>query len=282
MSALASAIQSLVNVRQTLVQRYSSAVITTEAILMYLFLYGPIVLLVALSFNSSRSVLVWEGFTTKWYRQLFSGEIFAQIDPSVAATALWNSIQIAVVSVVVALVFGTMLAITLDRHEFPGKRALRGLVYLPIIVPSVVTGISLLMFYQLVGQDLSIWTATAAHIMFNISFVTIVVFTRLQQFDRSIEEAAMDLGANELETFRYVTLPAIKPGLIAAALLAFTMSFDDFVITFFVIGNQNTLPIFFFSMVRQGVTPGVNVIATLILIGTVALVIGANRYQRVT
>ena len=249
-----------------------SVLLAAEAAFVYLFLYVPIAVVIALSFNDSRYAVVWRGFTTKWYEALLAGETVARVNPEAAYEALLHSLEIAVVTVVVSVVFGTMLAFALDRYEFPGKSALLGVVYMPIIIPSIVMGISLLLFYNIVGIALGIHTAIIAHVAFDISFVAVVVAARLQQFDRTLEEAAKDLGANELETFRYVTFPAIKPGVLAGALLAFAMSFDDFVVTFFVIGNQNTLPIFFFSMVRQGITPGVNVVASLIVVVTLALV----------
>lgn len=251
---------------------WGGPLLALEAALVYLFLYVPIVVLIALSFNDSRYALVWQGFTTEWYADLLAGNTVARVDPSAAFSALVHSVEIALVTVVVSVVFGTMLAFALDRYEFPGKGLLTGVVYMPIIIPSIVMGISLLLFFNIVGMSLGLHTATIGHIAFDISFVAIVVLARLQRFDRTLEEAAKDLGANELETFRYVTLPLLKPGIMAGALLAFAMSFDDFVVTFFIIGNQNTLPIFFFSMVRQGITPGVNVVAALIIVGTMALV----------
>jgi spermidine/putrescine transport system permease protein len=258
---------------------WGGPLLAVEAALVYLFLYIPIVVLIALSFNDSRYALVWQGFTTEWYADLLAGNTVARVDPSAAFSALVNSVEIALVTVIVSVVFGTMLAFALDRYEFPGKGLFTGVVYMPIIIPSIVMGISLLLFFNVVGMSLGLHTATIGHIAFDISFVAIVVLARLQQFDRTLEEAAKDLGANELETFRYVTLPQLKPGIMAGALLAFAMSFDDFVVTFFIIGNQNTLPIFFFSMVRQGITPGVNVVAALIIVGSMGLVGAAQWFE---
>lgn len=267
-------------------RRYRSSIfergtvlLSLEALLMYLFLYIPIIVVIALSFNDSQYVLVWNGFTTKWYEALLSGQEVARVDPVKAWVALRHSLEIAIVTVLVSTVFGTMLAFAMDRYEFPGKNLLLGIVYMPIIIPSIVMGISLLIFFNLVGMSLGIDTAIIGHIAFDISFVAVVVAARLQSFDETLEEAAKDLGANELETFRYVTLPVIKPGVLAGALLAFAMSFDDFVVTFFIIGTQNTLPIFFFSKVRMGVTPGVNVIAALIIVITMGVVAIAQRFQ---
>ncbi|MFH5800473.1 ABC transporter permease [Haladaptatus sp. CMAA 1911] len=259
--------------------RNGGTILAVETLLFYLFLYVPIAVLISLSFNNSRYALVWQGFTTKWYKALLAGQTVARVDPNAAFTALVHSVEIALVTVVVSTIFGTMLAFALDRHQFPGKRLFTGLVYMPIIIPSIVMGISLLLFFNIIGITLGLHTAIIGHVAFDISFVAIVVLARLQSFDHTLEEAAKDLGANELETLRYITLPLLKPGILAGSLLAFAMSFDDFVVTFFIIGNQNTLPIFFFSMVRQGITPGVNVVAALIIIVTMAVVAVAQWFE---
>lgn len=270
---------TLRRVRSKLMERYGGYILGVEAGLVYLFLYLPIAVLVALSFNDSRYAIVWRGFTTQWYEQLLAGNTISRVNPEVAFVALQNSILIAVVTVAVSVVFGTMLAMALDRYVFPGKSLFAGIVYMPLIIPSIVMGISLLLFFNFIGLDQGLGTAIIGHIAFDISYVTVIVLARLQSFDETLEEAAKDLGAAELETFRYVTLPAIKPGIIAGALLGFAMSFDDFVVTFFIIGNENTLPIFFFGMVRQGISPGVNVVATLILAVTLGAIVLAQRIQ---
>lgn len=263
-------------------ERFGGVFLGAEAALVYLFLYVPVFILVGLSFNDSRYAIVWEGFTTKWYADLLAGKSIGRVDPDMAFTALRHSVEIAVVTVVVSVIIGTMLALALDRYEWPGKQLFTGVVYMPLIIPSIVMGISLLIFFNIVGITQGIGTAVIGHIAFDISYVTVIVLARLQNFDRTLEEAAMDLGARELETFRYVTFPLIKPGIIAGALLGFAMSFDDFVVTFFIIGNQPTLPIFFFSMVRQGISPGVNVVATLILVVTLLFIGLAQKVQGIT
>lgn len=265
-------------VRASLFER-GSGVLMAQAGLVYLFLYLPIVVLISLSFNDSRYAIVWQGFTTEWYTALLQGETVARVDPSAAWGAFLNSVEIAAATVVISTVFGTMLAFALDRYDFPGKRLFTGVVFMPIIIPSIVMGISLLLFFNIIGIQLGIGTAVIGHVAFGISFVAVVVAARLKTFDRTMEEAAMDLGANELETFRFVTLPMIKPGIFAGALLAFAMSFDDFVVTFFIIGQENTLPIFFFGMVRQGISPGVNVVAALIIVVTMSIVAVAQWFQ---
>ncbi len=263
-------------------ERFGSGFLGVHALLVYLFLYVPVFILVALSFNDSRYAIVWQGFTTEWYVDLFSGQAIGRVDPAVAWTALQHSVEIAIVTVLVSVVLGTMLALALDRYEFPGKQLFQGVVYMPLVIPSIVMGISLLIFFNMSGISQGIGTAIIGHIAFDISYVTVIVLARLQNFDRTMEEAAKDLGASEFETFRWVTFPIIKPGIIAGALLGFAMSFDDFVVTFFIIGNQTTLPIFFFSMVRQGISPGVNVVATIILAITFAAILLAQKVEGIT
>jgi spermidine/putrescine transport system permease protein len=268
--------------RSKLIDRHGGTVLGLEAVFVYVFLYAPIAVMIALSFNDSRLAIVWQGFTTKWWAALLSGETIARVNPTVAWIALQNSLIIAVITVIVSTTFGTMLALALNRYEFPGKSALQGVTYMPLIIPSIVMGISLLLFFNLIGLTTGVGTAIIGHIAFDISYVTVIVLARLQSFDRTLEEAAKDLGAREFETFRWVTFPLIKPGIIAGALLGFAMSFDDFVVTFFIIGNENTLPIFFFGMVRQGISPGVNVIATAILVATFVSIALAQRIGGIT
>jgi len=268
--------------RSRLMASHGKKALAAQTGLVYLFLYVPIAIMIALSFNDSRSAIVWKGFTTKWYGALFSGEAIARVDPGQAWIALQNSLFIAIVTVIISVTFGTMLALALDRYVFTGRNLLQGVVYMPLIIPSIVMGISLLLFFNIIGLTQGVWTAIIGHVAFDISYVTVIVLARLQSFDRTLEEAAQDLGASELETFRWVTMPLIKPGIIAGALLGFAMSFDDFVVTFFIIGNQNTLPIFFFGMVRQGISPGVNVIATLILVGTLLVIALAQKIHGLT
>ncbi|MDX1746679.1 MAG: ABC transporter permease, partial [Halobacteriales archaeon] len=223
---------------------------------------------------------IWKGFTIDWYVQLFTGQTFAGLNPGVVWSSLWTSIKIATVATIASVVMGTLLALGLDRYRFTGQEALQGMIYLPVVIPGVVTGIASLLFFNYFDFSLGVGTAILSHSMFDISFVTIMVYARLQNFDRTLEEAARDLGAGYLETFHRVTLPLLFPAIVAGGLLAFIFSFENFVITFFVIGNDNTLPIFFFSMMRQGVTPGVNVVATLLMVVTMGLVVLAMRYER--
>jgi spermidine/putrescine transport system permease protein len=247
--------------------------LTTWAVLMYVFLYLPILILIILSFNASRTGVVWKGFTLSWYFRLFQ-------DSSIAI-ALKNSLIIAVVTTIVATTIGTMAALAMHKYHFRGKMLWNNLVYIPVIIPEIVVGVSLLSFFAFLKIALGIGTITIAHIAFCISYVIIVVRARLLGFDQSLEEASMDLGANRYKTFFYVTFPLIAPGIISSALLCFTLSIDDFVITFFTQGpNSTTLPVKIYSMVKFGVTPVINAISTLLLIVTAMAVILLTKLEK--
>lgn len=233
--------------------------------LVYLYIYLPILLLVIFSFNKQKLNVSWEGFTLSWYQELFRNQ---QI-----LLAVRNSLSIALVSTLAATVIGTLAALALQRYRFPGYTLTESTLYIPVIIPEVVMGISLLVFFSLVGIRLGLGTITLSHVAFSIPFVALVVRARLHGFDKSIEEAAMDLGANELTTFMRVTLPTILPGVLSGALLALTLSLDDYVITYFTAGpGSTTLPLRIFSMVRFAVTPEVNALST-IWVATVFLVL---------
>ena len=233
-------------------------------VLGFAFLYLPILLLVVFSFNESRLVTVWAGFSTKWYGELFRNQ--GLID------AAWVTIRVALVSATVATVFGTMAALTLVRYtRFNGRLLFSGMVYAPLVMPEVITGLSLLLLFVAIGFDRGFWTVTLAHITFTMCFVTVVVQSRLLSFDRSIEEAALDLGATPLATFFQVTLPVIAPAIFSGWVLAFTLSLDDLVIASFTSGpGATTLPMKIYSQVRLGVTPEINAACTL-LIAVVAI-----------
>ncbi len=235
------------------------------AILVYGYIYFPILILIIFSFNTQKINVSWQGFTLSWYGKLFhNGDVLL---------AVRNSLMIAVVSTLVATVIGTLGALALQRYRFPGYNFSESTLYIPVIIPEVVMGISLLVFFVLINMTLGLGTITLAHIAFNIPFVALVVRARLHGFDKAIEEAAMDLGANELTTFWRVTLPTIMPGVLSGALLALTLSLDDYVITYFTAGpGSTTLPLRIFSMVRFAVTPEVNALSTL-WVGTVFLVL---------
>ncbi|HEY0557297.1 MAG TPA: ABC transporter permease [Thermoanaerobaculia bacterium] len=239
--------------------------------LVYLFLYVPVAILVAFSFNASRQTAFWAGFTLDWYRQLFD-------DPSLFQ-AVRTSLVVAAATTAAAVLLGTPAALALARHGFRGKRATQALLYLPVIIPEVVLGAALVTFFGTIGMQLSIATVVIAHVVFSIPYVAIVVRARLAGLDPALEEAARDLGAGPFETFRRVTLPLAAPGIAAAALLVFTLSIDDYVITSFVAGvGATTLPLYIYSMLKVGVTPEVNAVSTLLLAGTVALIVIAQSF----
>jgi putrescine transport system permease protein len=230
------------------------------------FLYAPMLSLVIYSFNESRLVTVWSGFSVKWYFELF--------EDSQMMSAAWVSIQIAFMTACLAVVLGTMAALVMTRmRRFPGKTLFGGLITAPLVMPEVITGLSILLLFISLGDVIGIgarrgmMTILIAHVTFCMAFVTVVVSSRLSELDRSLEEAAMDLGANRLKVFFVITLPIIAPALISGWLLAFTLSLDDLVIASFVSGpSSTTLPMKVFSSVRLGVSPKVNALATLLIL----------------
>jgi spermidine/putrescine transport system permease protein len=241
--------------------------------LVYIFLYLPILILVIFSFNKARIGSVWTGFSLDWYRELLK-------DTSILS-ALKNSLIVAVASTFISTIIGTLVAFAMNRFSFPGKRAFDSILYMPIIMPDILMGISLLTFYVIIRFTLGLVSIVVAHVAFNISFVALVVSARLHGYDRTLDEAAMDLGANPFQTFMKVTFPLILPGVIGGALIAFTLSFDDYLITSFVRGTgSTTLPIKVYSMMKFGVTPSINALSTLILLFTIVLLLAAQRLRR--
>lgn len=239
----------------------------------YIYIYAPILILIIFSFNTQKINVRWEGFTLDWY-----GVLFRNADVLLATR---NTLFIAFASTTFATIIGTLAALALQRYQFRGYTLAESTLYIPVIIPEVVMGISLLAFFSQVGIRLGLNTILLAHIAFSIPFVTLVVRARLHGFDRSIEEAAMDLGANELITFWRVTLPTIIPGVVSGALLAFTLSLDDYVITYFTAGpGSTTLPLRIFSMVRFAVTPEVNALSTLWVLTVFVLLLGGQIAQR--
>ncbi len=239
----------------------------------YLFLHLPILVLVAFSFNASKFSVEWTGFSLEWYRRL--------LERADILHGLRASLIVGVAATVISTLLGTFIALGLARHKFRGRRVLEALLYVPIVTPEIVTGISLLILYVLIGLPLGIGTITIAHVAFCISFVVVVVLARIEGMDESLEEASMMLGADEITTFWKVTVPQLWPGILSGALLAFTMSFDDFVITSFVAGpGSSTLPLVVYSMVRRNIEPSINAISTLILVGTTVLIYLADRFGR--
>jgi spermidine/putrescine transport system permease protein len=236
------------------------------AALVYAFLYFPIVVLIVYSFNGSGvGGFPPHNFTFDWYRQLFAD---ADLWDSV-----FNSLIVALLAVAIALGLGLPAALALDRADFPGKALFRRLVLLPLILPGIITGLSLMMLFTGMGMTLSLVTITLGHGTALISVATTEIFAGLQKMDRSQEEASLDLGANYFRTFWRVTLPDLRVPLIAAALLIFTLSLDEIAVSFFLIGRQNTLPLEIWSRLRQGLTPEINAISTLILLFSVGTIL---------
>jgi putrescine transport system permease protein len=230
------------------------------------FLYLPIVILVIYSFNASRLVTVWGGWSLRWYREFFQDK--AMID------AAWMSFGVAATSATIATLLGTLAAVALSRGEnFKGRTMFSGMLYAPLVMPEVITGLSLLLLFVALSAERGFWTVTIAHTTLTMCFVAVVVQSRLASLDRSLEEAAMDLGCDPLRAFIAVTLPLILPSIAAGWMLAFTLSLDDLVIASFTTGpGSATLPIRIYSEVRLGVKPEINAICTLV-IGLIAVVI---------
>lgn len=256
--------------------RVANGLLSANAALVFGFLYLPVVILIVFSFNDTRSVAVFTGFSSEWYVQLASNDELLD--------AARNSLLVGLVTTVAATVIGTMTALAMERYQFRLKTAFDANLYLPIVIPEIVMGISLLLFFNQalfpflqnalgLHMQTGLHTITLAHIAFDIPFVYVIVRARLADFDRTLEEAAQDLGADEWRTFQRVTLPLLMPGIIGGALLAFTLSLDDYLITVFTKGVQEqTMPLYIYSLVRRGVTPEINALSTALLVGSIGLV----------
>ncbi len=230
------------------------------------FLYAPIATLMIFSFNSNPITrLPLEDFTLDWYAKALS-------NPDLM-TALLNSVIVGLAAVAICLVIGIPTALALDHYDFPGKTVFRRLVILPITLPGLITGVSMLTFFRATGVDLSIWTVIIGHGTALTAIVVTNVFARLQRFDRRIEEASADLGAKPWETFRHITLPNIRSAIIGSSLISFTLSFDEIPVTFFLTGRDNTLPMYIWSVIRRGITPEINAIGTIIVVVSIALIL---------
>ena len=249
-----------------------AAPLAIYAVLAYLFLHLPLLILAGFSFNESRFT-VWQGFSLNWYRAAFHNQQLME--------AAGNSLIIAIFATIFATIIGTFCAYGFWKRSSP---VLAGSLYMSLVTPEIVSGISLLAFYQWIFRflrvQLGMHTVILAHVSFSIAYVVIVVMARLRTVDASLEEAALDLGANEWEAFRYVTLPTILPGVIAAAMLAFTVSFDDYVITSMVAGvDSETLPMVIYAIARRGVNPVVNAISALVVVGFGSLILISERLR---
>ncbi len=243
----------------------------------FAFLYLPIVILVIYSFNDSQLVTVWGGFSTRWYASLLRNQQLLD--------AAWVTVRLGVLSATVATVLGTLAAVTLVRlGRFPGRTLFSGMVYAPLVMPEVITGLSMLLMFVAIGLDRGFLTITLAHITFSMCFVAVVVQSRLTSFDRSLEEAAMDLGCPPFKTFFVITLPIILPAVVSGWMLAFTLSIDDLVISQFTTGpGATTLPMRIYSSVRLGVKPEINAVCTILIaivtLGVVAASIATKRAE---
>lgn len=247
----------------------------TSLTLGFAFLYLPMVILVIYSFNESKLVTVWAGFSTKWYGELLQNEAFLD--------AAWVTVKVAVLSSTLATVLGTMAAYVLVRGgRFLGRTIFSGMIYAPLVMPEVITGLSLLLLFIGIGLDRGVLTIVLAHTTFSMCYVSVVVSSRLMIFDRSLEEAALDLGCSSFDAFRLVTLPIIAPAVISGWLLAFTLSLDDLVIASFTAGpSATTLPIKIFSAVRLGVSPEINALSSIMIaivtIGVISASLASKR-----
>jgi spermidine/putrescine transport system permease protein len=234
---------------------------------MFFYMYLPIFVLTFYSFNQSRYSAGWQGFTLEWYQKLF--------EDTRILTALKNSLIVGLTAVLISAVIGTLMAVGLARFRFPGKSLYQGIAYLPLIVPDIAIAVSTLVFLAAVAIPLSLWTIIAAHVVFCLSYVALVVSTRLADLDPNLEEAALDLGATPVQAFIQVLLPELMPGIVSGCLLAFVLSMDDFLISSFTAGSgATTLPMEIFSRIRTGVKPDINALSVILILlsGIVAFV----------
>ena len=256
--------------------RIGNWLLGTNAALVFGFLYLPVIILILFSFNNTRSVAVFTGFSTEWYVSLAANTELLD--------AARNSLLVGLITTIFATVIGTLTALAMDRYRFRLRTAFDANLYLPIVIPEIVMGIALLLFFNQalfpflqnifgIRASTGLHTITISHIAFDIPFVYIIVRARLADFDRTLEEAAADLGADEWKTFQRVTLPLLMPGIIGGALMAFTLSLDDYLITVFTKGiREQTMPLYIYSLVRRGVTPEINALSTALLIASIGLV----------
>jgi spermidine/putrescine transport system permease protein len=241
--------------------------------LVFCFLYAPLLVVVLYSFSSTK-VNAWpiKGYTLDWYRELMVDRQIHQ--------AVQLSVFVGLCAAAIAVVLGTLTAFALDRYDFRAKQAIRFFVVLPIVLPGIVTGVALLAFFTLLGQPLSRWTIIIAHATFCVTLVLNNVVARLGQIPRSLTEASADLGASPQKTFWKVTFPLVRPAIIAGAILAFTLSFDEVVVTFFLTGREKTLPLLIWGRLRQGISPEINAAATIIILVSLAGVLLSNRLSK--
>jgi spermidine/putrescine transport system permease protein len=256
--------------------RFGKWLLSANAALVFAFIYLPVLILIVFSFNNTRSVALFTGFSTEWYTSLAQNEELLD--------AARNSLLVGLVTTIVATVVGTLTAMAMERYRFKLRTTFDANLYLPIVIPEIVMGIALLLFFNQalfpflqnvfgIKGTTGLHTIIISHIAFDIPFVYVIVRARLADFDRTLEEAAADLGADEWQTFQRITLPLLMPGIIGGALMAFTLSLDDYLITAFTKGiREQTMPLYIYSLVRRGVTPEINALSTALLLGSIGLV----------
>jgi spermidine/putrescine transport system permease protein len=257
----------------SIVKRSKFGFLEVINILVILYLMLPIFIIILFSFNAtSAAMFPMAGLTTKWYGEVLRNKNFL--------AALKNSVLVGIVVSLISVVIGSMTSFALTRYRFRMKNIVSFSVLIPITLPPIILGIALLSFFALLGITRSLATVIISHVLFCAPFAVLIMNSRLEGFDISVEEAAQDLGANRSQTFRYVTFPLIRPSIIGAMMLTFAISFDEFLVTFFIIGKKNTLPIIIWGMLRRGVSPVINSIATMVLIISMALIVIVNRYAK--
>ncbi|GIO89321.1 MULTISPECIES: ABC transporter permease [Paenibacillus] len=243
--------------------------LSIHAFLMMAFIYVPILIIIIYSFNDTRLSGNWEGFTFDWYISLFDNRNVME--------ALMNSLTVAVVSTIISTMLGTAAALGLRNLRRRGRSGMNGLLYLPVIIPDIIMGLSLLVLFSQLNIPLGKMTVMIAHITFSISYVYVVVSARLSGMGKQLDEAAQDLGATPWQAFRHVTLPQIAPGIISGALIAFTLSLDDFMVSFFVAGpSSTTLPIYIYAQVKRGISPEINALCTILILVSITLILLAQ------
>jgi spermidine/putrescine transport system permease protein len=249
-------------------------VLDIVTIIILLYLIFPLLVIILYSFNPTSSLkFPFEGFTGRWYREVVNDKRFL--------TSLRYSVYVALGVSAISVVIGTLASFALTRYNFRFKNIVSFSVLIPITLPAIILGISLLSFFAAIDFKRSLLTVIFGHCIFCIPFAVLVMNSRLSGFDMAVEEAAKDLGATTLQTFRYVTFPLIRPSIIGVMMLTFALSFDEFLVTFFIIGKRNTLPIVIWGMLRRGVSPTINSIATMVLFFSMTLIVIANKYAKI-
>ena len=270
-----------------IIQKFSKQLFSIYGIIFFSFIYLPLLTVIFLSFNSNPiNMMVWDGFTFDWYKSIFGYSTKLDEDAiylestDQLLSSLKNSLIVSITTTTISTIIGTMTALALARFRFKFKSFYRALIFLPMLIPDIVLGIALLIFFVTIGIKLSLLSIIIGHCTFLSSYVFIVVSARLAGMNETLEEASFDLGANRLTTFRKITLPIISPGIIGGALLAFIISLDDLVITYFISGvGSTTLPVFIYGIMRRGIKPEINAIATLMIVASL-LIAGAGLYFR--